>query len=60
MDTQTRIDYVLGKLPRTFKGGLNARVWVDGAGRLCVDLVGRGALILNQDDHGLLEGGEDE
>lgn len=60
MDEQTRIDYIISKLPRKYVGELNARVWIDDAGRLCVDLKDGGALILNQDDHGLLEGGEDE
>lgn len=60
MDTETRINYVLGTLPRTYKGELNARVWLDDAGRLCVDLKGGGALILDQEDHPLLKGGEDD
>lgn len=60
MTSQARIDYLIGKLPRKYLGELNARAWVDSAGRLCVDLKDGGALILNQDDHDLLEGGEDD
>lgn len=49
----------IASLPRFYRGSLNARVWVDDSGRLCIDLEGGGTLILEDEYQDFLDGGED-
>ena len=59
------VQATIDRLPRTYKGVLNARCWQDDAGRICVDIADGGALIFDNNltsDDWLYElsGGEDE